>query len=164
MTDWCLVETLRIVAYGSSNNMVRWKNVPKIVILNVPDEIELTKDDLLHVLDHDDIHGPNSSLYSSIAGEGLIGSPPKYALAKLGVGLPDQEMKTHLTENHVYEMRVYDWLSDTIYQKSNSPYRQDWYDSTVKNEFEFYSRYDILPHDGWKFWHYHLATEEAKKK
>ncbi len=162
MTDWCLVETLREVAYGSSNNIVRWRNVPKIVIVNVPDEIDLTENELLHFLERDDVLGPNHTLYRSIAGEGLSGSPPKYALIKLGGGMPDREMKNHITENHVYEMQVYDWLIENCYQK-HGPSMMEWYDPRVKNQYEFYKRYDILPHDGWKSWEYYLSTEEAKK-
>ena len=163
MTDWCLVETLREVAYGSSHNIVRWKNIPKIVILNVPDEIELTGNELLHFFENADMFGPGSSLYGSIADGGLSGSPPQYFLTRLGGDIPDQEMKTHITENHVYEWEVFDWLIDNRVQKHGASWK-DWYDPTVRNEYEFYSRYDVTPHEGWDFWHQYVNEQEAKKR
>lgn len=163
MTDWCLVETLREVCYGSSSNVVRWRNVPKIVILNVPDEIELTDSGLLHFLENVKPHGPRSSLYSDIAGGGLSESPPKYVLVKLGGGMPDQEMKNHITENHVFEWVVFDWLGDNLTHEYGDSWK-DWYDPKVRYEYEFYSRYDVTPHKGWEFWHRYVNDEEARKK
>lgn len=163
MTDWCLVETAQEVMYGSTDNVVNWYNVPLLVIVNVPDEIDLAEKELLQFLARDDILGPGHFLYRSIAGEGLSGSQPKYALIRLGGEMPDREMKNHITEDHASELQVYDWLIDNRLQE-NGPFFPDWYDPRVKNVFDFYKRYDILPHDGWKFWEYRLTTEEAKKK
>lgn len=163
MTDWCLVETMREVAYGSSHNIKRWKNIPKLVILNVPDEIELTDNELLHFLENvHNMHGPRSSLCNDIAGGGLTGSPPQYSLIKLGDGMPTQEMKTHITENHVWEIKFYDWLGDNRVQEHGASWK-DWYDPTVRNEYEFYNRYDVTPNKGWEFWHRYVNTEDAKR-
>ncbi len=129
----------------------------------MPDEIELTGSELLHFLENVEMHGPRSSLYRDIAGGGLVGSPPKYVLVKLGGEMPTQEMKTHITENHVWEMKVYDWLINNRVQEHGDSWK-DWYDPTVRNEYEFYSRYDITPHNGWEFWHRYVNDAEAKKK
>ncbi len=162
MTDWCLIENMQTVMYGSSDNIVSWFNVPILVILNVPEEIDLTANELLQFLERES--GPEHNYLCNSVAQGEFGGPhPKYALIRLGGGMPDREMKSHITEDHVSEMKVYDWLTDNHYQE-NGPFIVDWYDPRVKNAYEFYKRYDILPHDGWKFWEYYLADNEARKK
>lgn len=163
MTDWCMVERLQEVMYGSTDNIVWWQNVPILVILNVPEEVELGKAELLQFLLRKDVLGTADHwMYGSIAREEFAVPRPKFILFKLGGELPDQEMKNHITEEHAEE-DVYDWLIDNSIQE-NGPSFPDSYNPKVKNKYEFYKRYDILPHDGWEYWEYHLSTEEARKK
>ena len=163
MADWCMVERLQEVMYGSTDNIVNRFDVPILVILNVPEELELGESELLHFLERESAQRHNY-LCKSVA-QGEFGGPhPKYALIRPGDGMPDQKMKSLITGDHASGMKVYDWQGDNQLQEYNSPYVVDRYDPKVKNEYEFYKRYDILPHDGWKYWENHLTTEEARKK
>ena len=163
MTDWCVIEKCQTVMYGSSDNIVNWFRVPLLVILNVPEEVNLTETELLHFLERES--GPEHHYLCDSVAQGEFGGPhPKYALIRLGGEMPDQMMRTHIYEDHASGMKVYDWLIDNQIQENDSPSAVDCYDPKVKNEYEFYKRYDILPHDGWEFWEYHLTTEEARKR
>lgn len=160
MTDWCLVECHQEVMYGSADNIVHWHNVPLLVILNVPDEIALGEPELLQFLARPDVYGMDHRRYREIAGAGLNGSPPIYGLVKLGGEMPDDEMRTHIFQDHEsgFEVAVFDWLTDNQSDSENRYY--PW----VRNGYDFYKRYDVTPHSGWKWWERAYAENEANRK
>ncbi len=161
MTDWCLVERLQEVMYGSTDNIVWWSNVPILVVLNVPGEVELGKAELLQFLLRKDVLGTADHwLYHSIEREEFDIPRPKFILLKLGGELPDEEMKSHITQEHE-DVWVYDWLIDNS-SREDGPLFAKY--PTVKNKFKFYKRYDILPHEGWEYWEHNAAEEEGKSK
>ncbi len=133
MADWCLCTPVMKVGYGSSTNIVTWRMVPKIVVVDVPDDMAFTETELLEFLKR---RKPDQYLTREIEEGALRAQPPRYVLVQLGGKVPDEAMKRHFTREEFEYRNVYDWRGGYVIAESH-----------LEQCKAFYKKYGILTKD-----------------